>query len=267
MKHQQQNIHTSLDTLTFLLPVRIDSPERLANLMAVLRFYSARTDAGFIVLEADDFSKASAAAEIGPRIRYEFVEDRNPVFHHTRINNMLLSMAETPYAAIWDVDAVAPPDQVEEALRLLAEEGHTLAYPYGGSYWCVGETFSEIFRRTLDISVLKDFPQSRYLLCGYHSVGGAVLVDVVRYAECGWDNEYFIGWGPEDAERFKRLEILDRTPGRTQGTLFHLHHPRGLNSGDFSEEVALSTKREYCRICSMDRERLRAEIEGWRWRP
>lgn len=94
-------MHNSLDTLTFLLPVRIDSPERLANLMATVRFHSERTDAEFIVLEADDTPKASEVTGFGARIRYEFVEDRNPVFHHTRYNNMLLSMAGTPYAAIW----------------------------------------------------------------------------------------------------------------------------------------------------------------------
>ena len=260
-------MNTSLDTLTFLLPVRIDSPERLANLMAAVRFYSESTDAKFIVLEADDTPKASEVKDLGSRIRYEFVKDGNPVFHHARFNNMLLSMARTCHAAIWDVDAIAPADQVREAFRMIAEKGHTLAYPYDGSYWCVGETFSALFRRTLDICVLRDFPQSRYLLCGYHSVGGAVLVNAARYAECGWDNENFIGWGPEDAERFKRLEILGRKPGRVAGPLFHLHHPRGLNSGDFREEVALSTKMEYCRICSMDRQSLLDEIRDWRWRP
>lgn len=260
-------MHNTSDNLTFLLPVRIDSPERLANLTAVLRFYTASTDARIIVLEADDAPKAQSAIEPGGRIRYEFVKDDSPVFHHTRLNNMLLSMARTRYAALWDVDAIAPVAQIREAMSLLSEEGHAMAYPYGGMYWCVGETFSGIFRRTLDPRALTDFPQSRYLLCGYHSVGGAVLVDVARYAECGWDNENIVGWGPEDAERFKRLEILGRTPARTGGALYHLHHPRGMNSGDFSADVALSTKREYCRICSMERERLVAEIEGWRWRP
>lgn len=260
-------MHSTFENLTFLLPVRIDCPERLANLLAVVSLYGTMTDANFIVLEADESPKASDVTKCADRVRYEFIHDENPVFHHTHLNNMLFAMSPTRYAALWDVDAIAPLNQIEEAMTLLSVGGHTLAYPYCGMYWCVGETFSSLFRKSLDMKVLTDFPQSRYLLCGYHSVGGAVLVDLERYAECGWDNENFIGWGPEDAERFKRLEILGRTPARTSGSLFHLHHPRGLNSGDFRADVALSTKKEYCRICSMSKDQLLNEIADWRWKP
>ena len=256
----------TLKDLTFLLPVRIDSPERLANLMTVVRFYEKQTESEFIVLEADDSPKAMAVTEIGERIRYEFIRDDDQVFHHTHLNNTLLKMARTPCAALWDADAIAPLDQIRGAMSLIKEKGHTMAYPYGGMYWNVGETFSEIFRQRLDIRMLTDFPQSRYLLCGYHSVGGAVLVDLAGYAACGDDNENIKGWGPEDAERFKRLEILGLTPARADGSLYHLHHPRGLNSGDFRTEVAMATKKEYCRICAMDKENLLEEIKKWSWK-
>ena len=63
------------------------------------------------------------------------------------------------------------------------------------------------------------------------SVGGAFLVNRVAYLRAGGENEAFYGWGPEDAERVKRLEILELPIARVKGPLYHLDHPRGINSG------------------------------------
>jgi hypothetical protein len=62
---------------------------------------------------------------------------------------------------------------------------------------------------------------------GRSSVGGAFIVNKQRYLKGGGENENFYGWGPEDAERLKRMEILEEPTQRIEGPLFHLHHPRG----------------------------------------
>lgn len=254
-----------LRNLTFALPVRVDSPSRLANLMAVVGFYSAVFDTEFIVLEADGSPKASGVEAFGANVRYRFIEDTNPIFHRTRYINLMYRMARTEYVAVWDVDAVAAPGQIVASCRQLEETGGVMSYPYDGRFWNVGEMFSDAFRKRPDIRILSDFPQSRFLFNGYHCVGGAFIVNADGYRRCGLENENFTGWGPEDAERYKRLEILGFEPGRVDGELYHLDHPRGLNSGYHDPEVALATRKEYCRICSMDRETLRQYISTWKW--
>lgn len=65
---------------------------------------------------------------------------------------------------------------------------------------------------------------------GRPSVGGAFLVNKTKYLETGGENEGFYGWGPEDVERVKRLEILELPIARTKGALY-IHHERKPDIG------------------------------------
>ena len=63
---------------------------------------------------------------------------------------------------------------------------------------------------------IKNYPHEKstepiyeYVLAhGPNSVGGAFLVNKNVYIKYGGENQHFYGWGPEDAERCKRMEIL-----------------------------------------------------------
>lgn len=177
----------------------------------------------------------------------------------------MLSKVSTETAGIWDTDAVAPIAQLLQAHQRISDEQTIMAYPYDGRFWYINDFFSSLFCEKLDIRLLTDFDMPRRLMCGYYSVGGAFLVNVGRYRQYGWENENFIGWGPEDSERYKRLHILGQTPVRVPGSLYHLYHSRGINSGDRDAEVIYKTKKEYSRICGMMPEELRKDIETWSW--
>ena len=58
-----------------------------------------------------------------------------------------------------------------------------------------------------------------------HSCGGAFFVNRSVYVQAGGENEHFYGWGPEDLERVKRMEILGYSVTRIKGDLYHLYHP------------------------------------------
>lgn len=254
------------DIITFILPVRIDSEYRLNNLRAVLNFYRENPNFHFLIIEADSESRLLAADYDYENVEYHFVNDDNTIFHRTKYINQMLRIVKTELAAIWDVDVVCPESQIIEAAWLLLSNGQTMGYPFDGKLWCINASFSELFRKKLDLSILTDFPQNKYLMCGYYSVGGAFLVNVTLYKNVGWENENFLGWGPEDAERYKRVEILTGTkPFRVDGDLYHLFHPRGINSGSFNEDLAYSTKKEYCKVCSMTQDELHKYVESWNW--
>jgi hypothetical protein len=40
-----------------------------------------------------------------------------------------------------------------------------------------------------------------------------------------YENEFFVGWGPEDKERYFRFNILGYKIYRVNGDIFHLKHP------------------------------------------
>lgn len=252
-----------LNELTFCIPVRIDSEYRLRNLNAILRFYDSQIDARYIILEADSEQHLFDLPNIST-LKYVFVHDSNPVFHRTHYLNYMLSIIETKVAAIWDTDAVAPIIQVIKAYESVVNNKCVICYPYDGCFWGVTEYFSSAFCQNMNINILR-IKQPLHLMCGYYSVGGAFLVNVDLYKEYGWENEYFIGWGPEDAERYRRVYILGGIIQRITGNLYHLYHTRGINSGNFDKQLAKITKREYIRICSMYPEQLRKEISYWTW--
>ncbi len=249
----------SLSELTFCIPVRIDSPERLRNLHAVVEYFHKSSDANFIVLEADSCPRVELPVD--SRIDYLFVEDKKEIYHRTRYINMMLKRCTTRFAAVWDADVVVPVGQIEEALEILKNEKSVMVYPYGGRLRNTMEFFSNCFARSLDIRVLSDFPQNSLLMCAYHSVGGGFIVDRVRYMSFGGENENFTGWGPEDVERWKRLEIIGETPKRTKGEMYHLSHPRGINSRAKDPETMLCTRTELAKVCGMMPNELREYIK------
>ena len=101
---------------------------------------------------------------------------------------------------------------------------------------------------------------------GRPSVGETFIVNRQRYMEAGGENENFYGWGPEDAERFKRIEILQEPVARIQGPLFHLYHPRGINSTFGHDERDKRNVRELVNICRMDTGQLKKYIDTWVWK-
>lgn len=258
---------THLPELTIVFTCRIESAERLDNALAAIGYYQRYTDAPILVLEAD---RKTCLRDIllkeFPDVNYIFIEDSNEIFHRTHYINEEFRKVMTQNAAVIDVDIIVPPQQLEKANNmLLANEENVMVIPYDGRAVCQDACRTEQFCKSLDLRVFTEMPGCQRLMFGYISVGGAYLVNIERYRRCGWENEHFIGWGPEDSERFTRLDILEHKPLQLPGVIYHLEHPRGINSGDQIEEVTLATKREYSKVCSMMPSELCAYIKKWPW--
>lgn len=253
-----------LNDLTFCIPVRIDSIYRMRNLLAILKFYNKYFCTHYRIIEADKESHLKSLPNIDG-LTYEFVYDENPIFHKTHYINSLLASISTPFAAIWDTDMIAPAPQVQKAYCQIKDGGRVMVFPYAGYIWALDDFFSSCFCKELNINMLLNYPMPRSLMHGYACVGGAYLVDVDLYKKYGWENEYIEGWGPEDSEHFKRLQIFSNRPERISGPLFHLYHSRGINSGNFDKSLAFQTRKEYCHVCRMLPDQLKEYIKTWEW--
>jgi len=109
-----------LSDVSFLIPARIDSRERWENLDAVIKYISNNFDTCIYVLEADCDQKIQPD-EINAKFSYHFVYDSSAVYHKTRYVNMLLRLANSTYAVVWDADVIAHPDLVLSGICKLRE--------------------------------------------------------------------------------------------------------------------------------------------------
>lgn len=248
--------------LTVVIPIRIDCEERKENLDTVLFSLLKMTNASIIILEADTKRKYfNDFIESTNLVEYHFIKDFNPIFHRTRYLNKLIEMSNTNIVGIWDTDVLFTLEQLNNCVREV-QNGVTVCYPYDGRFVFLNVEQSRSARGDVLTFFNDNIDKNFTSLLGRPSVGGAFIVDKHRYTGAGGENENFYGWGPEDAERFKRMEILEEPVSRIKGPLFHLHHPRGVNSfHDFGLREKENIK-ELVRICKMDKETLRNDIES-----
>lgn len=245
--------------VTFVIPLRVDSSERSANLDAVLQQLSHKKQTSILILEADTESRY-VLKQAYPNVKYLFVEDSDTVFHRTKYLNRLLREADTELVGIWDTDVVLSDIQIDRALQDICEGKAVMSYPYDGRFYFCSAEESTIYRQGyLSELGLKQANSDSY--CITNSVGGAFLVRKTLYLEAGGENEAFYGWGLEDKERIRRLFILGLPVTRVEGPLFHLYHPRNENSRYRDEEAENRSRLEFLKVCGMSSEDLKRNID------
>lgn len=264
VKRKKSNIKITLNDTTFLIPLRIDSPERGANLDILLEYMDTIAEAHIIIFEADTKQKYELKKKYN-RVKYLFEEDHDPIFHRTRYINRMLRLARTAIAGIWDSDVILPVEQIEAAVKKIRDKEAVMSFPFDGHFFNVPPKLSQSFREKRNISLLKGNISAYHLIFGSQSVGGAFLVDREKYMEAGGENEHFYGWGSEDLERTKRMEILGLPVYKADGPLFHLYHPRRENSTYANEKFEMESRRELLRVCRMSRKELIEYIGTWHW--
>ena len=248
------------DVVTFVIPVRIDSSERRENLDVVLDQLSKRKRSKIIVLEADNDSKYRVPGNC-PNVTYRFVKDDNPIFYRTKYLNELLREADTSIVGIWDTDVIVPNDQIDCSIADIRNGKAVMSFPYDGHFNMCSMEDSFVFRDNRLIEFLKGKKHSD---CFIHSVGGAFLVHKDRYLKAGGENEHFYGWGMEDMERVKRMEIVGLPVSRAGGALYHLFHYRYENSRFYSSRLEEESREEFLKVCSMSKYQLKDYIQTWR---
>ena len=254
-----------LSDVTFVIPIRVDSPERTRNLDVLVDFIFRHFDSIILILEADNRQRYFVKKE-HRRIRYFFEEDPHPVFHRTLFLNHLYCKADTPIMAVWDTDVLVTPKQIVDTVKQIRSGNAVMGLPYDGHMYQTTVELAELYRETQNFDILIQHTDNLRIMYGDLSVGGAFIVDTEKYLQAGGENEFFLGWGSEDSERVKRIEILYSLPVyRTMGGLFHLWHPRYLNSWYIDRQSEINGKKEFLTVCGMCRNELRDYIKTWPW--
>jgi len=239
---------TDLSDFTFLMPLRIDSEKRKENADTSIGFILRHFETTFIVVEGDETKKYFPDFQTG-NLRYDFIQDKNLFFHKTKYINRLIELAATRFIAVWDADVIVPVNQTIESARILRMGKTIMSIPYDGRVCVCDQYLSELFEKVPKIEILLKLGSSLPLMYGYHSTGGAFMADQKEYLEAGGENENFHGWGPEDVERVKRMEVLNLPVHFSNGPLFHLWHLRGKTSWYIDKTNEIQNRRELINTC------------------
>jgi hypothetical protein len=234
--------------LTFLIPFRQDSLERLENIILVTEFLIENFKTNIKVFECAPYNNGLLEKLLDKSIQYDFLEDNDPILFRTKYINQMVREAETPFVSIWDIDAIAPINQIVKALELLRSGEADFVYPYEKQFLDTSPIFRKLYVQERKIEILEQNMKKLKEMYPPNPVGGGFLASLKAYKEVGIENENFYGWGLEDGERYYRWENLGYKVKRVAGMMFHISHTRGLNSGFHNADQVYIKNKEITRV-------------------
>jgi predicted glycosyltransferase involved in capsule biosynthesis len=222
--------------LTFLIPTRIETEDRLRNIISSVSYLLKHIPARVIVKEVSERPtfQFRAIPEIKKyvdisNLTYLYEETKEPLFCKSKVLNDLIVASDTKVVANYDADCILPLQSYLHAYEMIANDKADVVYPYGcGVYQWKTEynsnTYDE-FVRYLDVSVLD---KKKTLFTS--TIGWTQFVSREKYINSFMMNENFISWGCEDDEFYYRMSILGNRIARINDYIYHLEHSRTYNS-------------------------------------
>jgi hypothetical protein len=233
----------ALGDTAIIVPLRIDSPDRLRNLDLVLTWLDRHfTGHQILVLEHGATAEAESTAR---RHGAEHVFLRSEgCFHKSRVFNLGLALADRPFVLLYDCDVLVPAPAIERAVDALRRDETDYVYPYNGVMLEVRCDDSDP-RSVLDAAFLSSalacrgadtdaLPDGATCLNGTvtePSTGGALACKRRTLLLHGGFNPNIVSYGCEDTELETRVRKLGARVSRLPGfNCFHLRHRRGPDS-------------------------------------
>jgi len=254
-----------IENTTFIVPLRIETTDRLRNVIVSTCYILDKTDAKVIIKEVDTAStfRATALPQIqecvgdkANRLKHVFEQSKDEIFHRTKILNDMTMMAETPVVVNYDCDILLPLESYQQAEKDILEGNSDVVYPYGDGDWqyqifADDELVSNFINGDYNLSILHEKSKvydAKYGFCQFFSRE--------KYIEGGLENEHFIAYGYEDNERWYRFNTMGYNVGRLDAFVYHLEHARTANSW-FTNPYIEKNKTLYEKIQEMNREELK----------
>ena len=232
------NMKRDLKDCTFIIPIRIESTDRLRNIITVFCYIISNFDTNIIVKEVDTESRFESQAL--PQIKefcgdvscinHIFEKSHESLFLREKILNEMLVLTKTKVVVNYDCDVVFPLESYEESYRRIMDNQSDMVYPYGeGPYqykiFCDDQMVTDFLNNDFNFDILKKK--------SYNDNAGEGWVQFLNrdvYFKGGMENENFMGSAPDDFERRYRFTTLGYRVHRVNNYICHLEHSRGMNS-------------------------------------
>jgi len=225
--------------LTFLKTTKLESPDRVRNLITILISLLSKYEATILVKECDDNPKFKSHIEpfllkrfgnVPKNLFYFYEKQDTKFFHKTKILNDLLEKSNTEIVCNYDTDVLLPESSVLNAYDLIISGRSDAVYPYGcGVYQKAVKYSSEIFEKFVE-SDLQVSELESYSTVNNSTIGWCQFIRKENYINSFMMNENFQAWGPEDCEFYYRLNFLGNKVDRINDYVYHLEHARSNDS-------------------------------------
>ena len=255
----------NLNQATFIIPVRIESSDRLRNVVTSIAFLLENFHTNIIVKEVDKESVFHRDAlpllesvmdqqNIFTNFNFMFEKSDDPLFHRQRILNEMVMEANTDIVVNYDCDVILPIDSYLLAYQMITTGISDVVYPYGrGNHQKQVAATDEVVSNFLETGDYVHLDSASKVHTS--DFGWAQFFRTSVYKEGGMENENFRAYAPEDKERFYRFNTLGYSVGRIKNYVYHLEHSRGENSW-FSNPHMESNMAEWNKIQGMSKDNL-----------
>jgi hypothetical protein len=259
-----------LSKATFIIPLRIESDDRLRNVITSVCYLLSVFDTNIIIHEVDRESVFDRDAL--PQIReflngefkninHVFERSDDPSFHRQRVLNDMIMSTNTEVVVNYDCDILLPIESYVESYEAITSGKVDVVYPYGdGNYqyqvFADDELVTNFLTQDFDFTYLERKSKvydAKYGFCQFFSKKS--------YVEGGLENENFVAYAPEDVERFYRFKTLGYNILRIPNHVYHLEHSRSPNSW-FNNPYMNQNNEEWERVQRMDKDTLKNYIES-----
>ena len=257
-----------LTNATFMIPIRIESPDRLRNVITVLSFLLENLNTNIILKEVDKESVFQRDAlpilrdivdldgqDIFQNLNYIFEQSDDPLFHRQKIINEMIMEADTKVVVNYDCDVILRLSAYDLAYQWINDGLFDVVYPFGDDMYQrqvkTDDALVSEFIKDYDYRMLDEV--SKVHTSDY---GWVQYFNRQVYIDGGMENENFKAYAPEDKERYYRFKKLGYRVERIDNWVYHLEHTRGENSW-FTNPHMQSNMDEWNKIQSMNREQLK----------
>jgi hypothetical protein len=248
-----------LSDVTFTIPVRYDSEDRMRNLDIVVSHILRNFDTTIFICESgpQQIIRKSKLDQWGSSVYYFYIHDSSDFFHKAKNLNLMAVKSTNPILVHHDADVLLYPKQYINAVNKI-RAGYTMCYGYKERIVNIPSSYVSQWNEKERLSKITRKFKSKWLgLCG-----GAVFWDRRTFLEGGMANEIFRSWGNEDDEMRDRFLILGYRMTHVTGNIIHLNHSRGQNSTKLNPFYKTGVK-EYYKILSMNRKELSTYMKTW----
>ena len=255
-----------LSQATFIIPIRIESTDRLRNVITIVAFLIENFNTNIIVKEVDSKSVFEEQAmpildeivENGIWKNFNFIFEKSdkPLFHRQRVLNEMIMEADTDIVVNYDCDAILPKESYKIAYDNIMDGKSDVVYPYGqGNYQKQVDPNDDVVSNFLETRDYAHLDSASKIHTS--DFGWAQFFKRSVYIEGGLENENFKAYAPEDKERYYRFTKMGYHVDRiADGWVYHLEHTRGENSW-FTNPHMESNMGEWNKIQSMSKQQLK----------
>ena len=188
--------------LTFLIPTRIETEDRLRNIISSVSYLLRHVPAKVIVKEVS--GRNTFLYRALPEIRkyadtdnltHIYEENNDPLFCKSKVLNDLIVASDTSIVANYDADCILPKESYRKAYEMILHQEADVVYPYGcGIYQWKAEFNMEIYDEFVKswngTSVL-----DKKKTLSNSTIGWTQFIRRENYINSYMMNENFVSWG------------------------------------------------------------------------